>query len=163
MSARTSRCRRGHPDGSPQNDETADGDALAPKAPDSAFRIPHSTLPPSSDIIARLTAHLAGGESDRLRPVVNATGIILHTGLGRAVLPQTAVDALAGLNRCCNLQIDLATGLRGKRNFMTERLLCRLTGAEAAMVVNNNAAATLLVLAALCGGREVVVSLRPAH
>ena len=74
------------------------------------------------------------------------------------MLPRRAVDALAGLNRCCNLQIDLDTGQRGKRNFMSEQLLCRLTGAEAAMVVNNNAAATLLMLGALCRGREVIVS-----
>jgi L-seryl-tRNA(Ser) seleniumtransferase len=68
------------------------------------------------------------------------------------------VDALAGLNRCVNLQIDLETGKRGKRCHTTEQLLARLTGAEAALVVNNNAAATLLVLAALCKGREVVIS-----
>jgi L-seryl-tRNA(Ser) seleniumtransferase len=97
-------------------------------------------------------------ERDRLRPVVNATGIILHTGLGRAVLSQRAVDALAALNRCCNMQIDLETGLRGKRNFMTEYLLRKLTGAEAAMVVNNNAAATFLILTALCKSKEVVIS-----
>ena len=80
-------------------------------------------------------------------------------GIGAgAVLPQRAVDALSALNRCVNLQIDLETGQRGKRNDMTERLLCKLTGAEAAMVVNNNAGATLLILAALCAGREVIVS-----
>ena len=114
--------------------------------------------PDAAAVSARAAAWLADYERERLRPVVNATGILLHTGLGRAVLPQPAVDALAGLHRCCNLQIDLATGLRGRRTFMTERLLCRLTGAEAAMVVNNNAAATLLILTALCKGREVIVS-----
>ena len=77
---------------------------------------------------------------------------------GGRCFPQRAVDALSGLNRCCNLQIDLETGLRGKRNFVSERLLCELTGAEAAMVVNNNAAATLLILTALCRGKEVIVS-----
>jgi L-seryl-tRNA(Ser) seleniumtransferase len=97
-------------------------------------------------------------EFDRTRPVVNATGVILHTNLGRAVLPQKAVDALAGLNRCVNLQIDLSTGKRGKRCHTAEQLLARLTGAEAALVVNNNAAATFLVLAALCKGREVIIS-----
>ena len=97
-------------------------------------------------------------ELDRLRPVVNATGILLHTGLGRAVLPGAAAAGLAQMDRCCNLQIDLATGKRGKRNFLCERLICELTGAEAALIVNNNAAATLLILAALCKGREVVVS-----
>ena len=93
-----------------------------------------------------------------LRTVINATGIILHTGLGRAVLPKAAVAALSEMDRCCNLQIDLATGKRGKRNYETEQLLCELTGSEAAMVVNNNAAATLLILAALCAEREVIVS-----
>ena len=97
-------------------------------------------------------------ESDRLRPVINATGIILHTNLGRAVLPKQAVDALAGLDRCVNLQIDLTSGKRGKRCFTTEQLLTRLTGAEAALVVNNNAAATFLVLSALCRGKEVIIS-----
>jgi len=114
--------------------------------------------PEIADIAAKVESFLLRQEVDRLRPVVNATGIILHTGLGRAVLPQRAVDALAGLNRCCNLQIDLETGLRGKRNYMSEHLLTRLTGAEAAMVVNNNAAATLLILAALCNGKEVIIS-----
>ncbi len=115
-------------------------------------------LPSPEAIWTRVEAALAAAGRDRLRPVVNATGIILHTGLGRAVLPPAAVKALGALDRCVNLQIDLETGLRGKRNAATEALICRLTGAEAALVVNNNAAATLLVLAALCAGREVVVS-----
>jgi L-seryl-tRNA(Ser) seleniumtransferase len=116
-------------------------------------------VPPEPDaIVDRVRSILLRVERERLRPVVNATGIVLHTGLGRAVLPEQAVDALAGLCRCCNLQIDLETGRRGKRNFMCEQLLCRLTGAEAAMIVNNNAAATLLILNALCRDREVVVS-----
>lgn len=114
--------------------------------------------PKTSDIIEKVQSFILQRESERLRPVINATGIILHTGLGRAVLPQRAVEALGGLNRCCNLQIDLETGLRGKRNFMTEYLLAKLTGAEAAMVVNNNAAATLLILASLCKGKEVIIS-----
>ncbi len=109
-------------------------------------------------ILAAAGEKLEADELDRLRPVVNATGILLHTGLGRAVLPKEAAAGLAQMDRCCNLQIDLATGKRGKRNFMSERLLCELTGAEAALIVNNNAAATLLILAALCPGREVVVS-----
>jgi L-seryl-tRNA(Ser) seleniumtransferase len=120
-----------------------------------------SKNPPSSTLTAvveRAAAWLAEDEFQRLRTVVNATGVILHTNLGRAVLPSSAVAALAAMDRCCSLQIDLDTGARGKRHAMSERLLCRLTGAEAALVVNNNAAATLLVLAALCAGREVVVS-----
>ena len=119
---------------------------------------PNDTAPTIPEIRAKVETHILRDEKERLRPVVNATGIILHTGLGRAVLPQRAVDALASLNRCCNLQMDLETGQRGKRNYMTERLLCRLTGAEAAMLVTNNAAATLLILTALCKGREVIIS-----
>lgn len=116
------------------------------------------TAADSAATLARVADTLESADRQRLRPVVNATGIILHTGLGRAVLPQPAVDALAGLNRCCNLQIDLETGLRGKRDHAVEQLLCRLTGAEAAVVVNNNAAATLLILRALCKDKEVIVS-----
>ena len=119
---------------------------------------PNDTAPAIPEIRAKVETRILRDERERLRPVVNATGIILHTGLGRAVLPQRAVDALASLNRCCNLQIDLETGQRGKRNYMTERLLCRLTGAQAAMLVTNNAAATLLILTALCKGREVIIS-----
>jgi L-seryl-tRNA(Ser) seleniumtransferase len=116
------------------------------------------TAPHLADVVTAVVEKTDAVTGERLRAVVNATGIILHTGLGRAVLPENAVAALASLNRCSNMQIDLATGLRGKRNFMTEYLLCELTGAEAAMVVNNNAAATYLLLAALCAGKEVVVS-----
>jgi L-seryl-tRNA(Ser) seleniumtransferase len=108
--------------------------------------------------VALVGTILADDALQRPRRVINGTGIVLHTGLGRAVLPQCAVDALGELNGCCNLQIDLDSGQRGKRNYATERLLCKLTGAEAAVVVNNNAAATFLILSALCKGQEVVVS-----
>ena len=90
--------------------------------------------------------------------VVNATGVILHTGLGRAKLPAAAMEALAGLGGYCTLQMDLQTGQRGKRDSNIEKLLCELTGAEAATVVNNNAAATLLVLNEIGKGREIIVS-----
>lgn len=116
------------------------------------------TVPTAKAVVNAAGEALSAREHERLRPVINATGIILHTGLGRAVLPPAAVKALGQMDRCCNLQIDLATGARGARNLETGQLLCELTGAEAAMVVNNNAAATLLILAALCAGREVVVS-----
>lgn len=72
--------------------------------------------PEINDIVAQVQSVLLRNESDRIRPVVNATGTILHTGAGRAVLPQQAVDALFGLNRCCNMQIDMETGKRGKHN-----------------------------------------------
>jgi len=119
---------------------------------------PGTNPPALPAILERIEEAVQHHELARLRPVVNATGIILHTGLGRAVLPQRAVDALAGLNRCCNLQIDLETGLRGKRNASCASLICRLTGAEAATFVNNNAAATLLILTVLCPGKEVIIS-----
>ena len=119
---------------------------------------PTDDAPGLDAIVQRVESLLQLAEFDRLRYVVNATGVLLHTNLGRAVLPQTAVDGLEFLGGCCNLQVDLATGLRGKRNHVSEQLLCRLTGAEAAMIVNNNAAATWLILAALCPGKDVVVS-----
>jgi L-seryl-tRNA(Ser) seleniumtransferase len=94
-----------------------------------------------------------------LRRVINATGVILHTNLGRAPLAAAALDharvAAAGY---VNLEYDLDRGARGHRHTHAERRLCMLTGAEAALVVNNNAAAALLALAALASGREVIVS-----
>jgi L-seryl-tRNA(Ser) seleniumtransferase len=114
--------------------------------------------PGVSEVVDVVHERLQESTLDRVRPVVNATGIILHTGLGRAVLPRQAAHALAQQDRCSNVQIDLTTGLRGKRNYECQRLLCMLTGAEDALLVNNNAAATLLILAALCPGKEVIVS-----
>jgi len=114
--------------------------------------------PTAAAILDAARRRLADDERDRLRPVINATGILLHTGLGRAVLPAASAAALGQMDRCCNLQIDLATGRRGKRNAMCEQLIRELTGAEAAVIVNNNAAATLLIIAALCRDRDVIVS-----
>ncbi len=94
-----------------------------------------------------------------LRPVINATGVILHTNLGRAPLPASAASRAADVaGGYSNLEYDLQSGERGHRHVHAERLLCVLTGAEAALVTNNNAAATWLVLAALASGREVLVS-----
>ncbi|MBC7324986.1 MAG: L-seryl-tRNA(Sec) selenium transferase, partial [Moorella sp. (in: Bacteria)] len=94
-----------------------------------------------------------------LRRVINATGVVLHTNLGRAVLSlqaQAAVQMAA--SGYTNLELDLETGRRGSRYAAVEGILTRLTGAESALVVNNNAAAVLLALSTLAGGREVVVS-----
>lgn len=106
-----------------------------------------------------LAGRIAERLAPRLRRVINLTGTVIHTNLGRAVLPQAAIDHLvsmmAGPN---NLEYDLASGSRGDRDSIVEGLLCEITGAEAATVVNNNAAAVLLSLAALGGGREAIVS-----
>ena len=104
-------------------------------------------------------ARLSHTMSASLRPVINATGVILHTNLGRAPLSRAAAARVAQLaSGYTNLEYDLAAGARGRRDLHAETLLTRLTGAEAAVVVNNNAAATLLTLAALARGREVIVS-----
>jgi L-seryl-tRNA(Ser) seleniumtransferase len=106
-----------------------------------------------------VTQHLATRMTMSLRTVINATGVILHTNLGRAPIAPAAREHAARIAAgYTNLEFDLDAGERGHRHIHAERLLCALTGAEAAVVVNNNAGATLLVLAALAQGREVVVS-----
>lgn len=111
------------------------------------------------DILARVRQRIRAAMGPAYRKAVNATGIILHTGLGRAVLPAKAIrqiqDELSGYSV---LQLDVETGKRSRRDERIEWLLQQLTGAEAATVVNNNAAATLLVLNTVGAGREVIVS-----
>ncbi len=107
----------------------------------------------------RCRAQLEARAALNLRPVFNLTGTVLHTNLGRALLPQEAIDAVTALmGQAGNLEYDLGSGARGDRDDHVEGLLRELTGAEAATVVNNNAAAVLLVLAALAEKKEVIVS-----
>ncbi|GHV76205.1 L-seryl-tRNA(Sec) selenium transferase [Spirochaetia bacterium] len=110
-------------------------------------------------VISRATTLLRLKSSSTLKPVVNATGVVIHTNLGRAPL---AAEALAAVNAIAGtystLEYDPAKGGRGGRNAHVEWSLCRMTGAEAALVVNNNAAAVLLALSATATGREVIVS-----
>ena len=110
-------------------------------------------------VAAAVEARLEAATQPKLTPVFNLTGTVLHTNLGRAVLPQEAVRAvLQALSTPVNLEYDLDSGRRGERDSVVEPLLCELTGAEAATVVNNNAAAVLLILSALAARREVIVS-----
>jgi len=110
-------------------------------------------------LLARAATLIEAAAAPRLRAAINATGIILHTGLGRAVFPPGVVDSLASdLKGFTTLAIDRASGERAERDELIEPLLMELTGAEAATVVNNNAAATMLALAALASQKEVIVS-----
>jgi L-seryl-tRNA(Ser) seleniumtransferase len=111
------------------------------------------------DLRAQLQLELHTAHAPRLRRVINATGVIVHTNLGRAPLAGAALDQVVEAARgYSNLEYDLGAGARGSRQTHVSELLRRLTGAEAALVVNNNAAAVLLALAALAEGREVLVS-----
>ena len=123
-----------------------------------AGELPLAAVAPES-LDAALAQQVQSRLAPRMRAVFNLTGTVIHTNLGRALLPQAALDhvqaLMAGPN---NLEFDLETGQRGDRDSLVEGLLCELTGAEAATVVNNNAAAVLLVLAALAQGRDAIVS-----
>jgi L-seryl-tRNA(Ser) seleniumtransferase len=113
----------------------------------------------SERLIASAHEWLASLFATDLRPVINATGIVVHTNLGRAPLSRPAVVAAENASTAYStLEYDLATGKRGNRAGHTEQLLTRLTNAEASLVVNNNAAAVLLMLTALCSGKRVIIS-----
>src|SRR5689334_240123 len=111
------------------------------------------------DPVELTLAELAASGRASLRRVINATGVLIHTNLGRAPLPAAALERVAEVGRgYSNLEYDLAAGSRGSRQDHLAAILRRLTGAEAALVVNNNAAAVMLALGALAEGREVLVS-----
>jgi L-seryl-tRNA(Ser) seleniumtransferase len=111
------------------------------------------------DLEEQLREELSAARSPRLRRALNATGVVVHTNLGRAPLPEAALERVREVGRgYSNLEYDLSAGTRGSRQDHVAGILRRLTGAEAALVVNNNAAAVLLALAALAEGRDVLVS-----
>jgi L-seryl-tRNA(Ser) seleniumtransferase len=115
--------------------------------------------PTSQDLIDQAASLIGLWLAPTLKPVINATGVILHTNLGRAPLSSAALEALlATASGYSALEYDLSSGSRSSRSIHTEELLCRLTGAGAAMVVNNNAAALLLVLTAFARRKGVVLS-----
>ena len=119
---------------------------------DAAALAPDALLPAIASRLAELNR-------PHLRPVINATGVVIHTNLGRSPLPTEALEAILRVGGTySNLEFDLATGERGSRYSLVEELLCELSGAEAGLVVNNNAAAVLLTLSTLAAGREVIVS-----
>ncbi len=118
-----------------------------------------ASYPGDEQVMARFRARLDASVRPTLRPVINATGVILHTNLGRAPLSDETLAAMRMVGEgYSNLEFDLEAGQRGSRYVHAEELLCRLTGAEGALLVNNNAGAVLLMLSALAKGGEVIIS-----
>jgi L-seryl-tRNA(Ser) seleniumtransferase len=118
-----------------------------------------SRCPPVDEIAEAVVRRAHNFTTTSLRPVINATGVILHTNLGRAPLSQAAIDAMRGISTGFNnLEFDITSGGRGSRQTHVEYLLCEVTGAEAGFVVNNNAAAVLLGLSAHAKRKEIIVS-----
>ncbi|MDG2380255.1 MAG: L-seryl-tRNA(Sec) selenium transferase [Pirellulaceae bacterium] len=116
-------------------------------------------VPNVSDLADRIADWIAEDQKPSLQPVINATGIVLHTGLGRSPLAEEALHAVRAVSSgYASVEVDLESGERSQRVVAVEKLLRELTGAEAALVVNNNAGATLLTLAAIGSGQEVIVS-----
>jgi L-seryl-tRNA(Ser) seleniumtransferase len=153
----------------PSVDELARDERLAGEPPALAIEAARSALARAreeiqaghdpGDLGERALTALATARAPSLRRTLNATGVIVHTNLGRAPLPEAALERALEIGRgYSNLEYDLAAGVRGSRQNHVAAILRRLTGAEAALVVNNNAAAVVLALAALAEGRDVLVS-----
>jgi L-seryl-tRNA(Ser) seleniumtransferase len=137
----------------------ARGPGASGPSEDHPERLPVTEADAARVVLAGAARHLTQTFTSTLQRVVNATGVIVHTNLGRAPLADAAIQRIADLaGRYSTLEFDLGAGARGRRDIHAEALLTRLTGAEAAVVVNNNAAATMLMLAALARGREVIIS-----
>lgn len=121
-------------------------------------RVPESRMTGQA-ILDQVRVRADAAMRPNLRPVINATGVIVHTNLGRSLLPQAAIENVVRIaSGYANLEFNLDTGKRGSRYSAVEGLICELTGAEAAMIVNNNAGAVLLSLDTLAHGRPVIVS-----
>lgn len=114
--------------------------------------------PSAAELVARLPAAVEAKARPHIRRVINATGVVLHTNLGRAPLPRAAIEAIMAASGACNLELDLETGQRGSRQSGISPLIATLLGAQAGTAVNNCAAATVITLRALCRGKEVIVS-----
>src|SRR6266498_5193762 len=120
---------------------------------------PDEDLPSMEAILSQAESYLAAWTAPTLLPVINATGVILHTNLGRAPLSKATIAAMnEAAQNYSTLEYDLGKGQRGSRLIHAESILQRLTGAEAAVVVNNNASAVLLVLSALANKKRVIIS-----
>ena len=116
-------------------------------------------MPPIDAIIDDLTLHAESLWSVWPKPVINATGVILHTNLGRAPLSKYAIESVASAaSGYSNLELNLSNGVRGSRQTHIEEMISKLTGSEASLVVNNNASAVLLGLSAIAAGKEVIIS-----
>ncbi|MDG2013798.1 MAG: L-seryl-tRNA(Sec) selenium transferase [Pirellulaceae bacterium] len=116
-------------------------------------------IPTPQELAEKIASWISGEEKPHLRSVINATGVILHTGLGRAPLADEAINEITAMAQgYASVEIDLTTGKRSQRDLAVKKLLCQLTGAPSATVVNNNAAATMLALSAMATGKEVIVS-----
>lgn len=123
-----------------------------------AGSLPSEPMEVESLVVRRVQECASRAMSQRLRKTINGTGIVIHTNLGRAPLAAAAIEAMVAAAECTNLEVDLESGLRGRRGAAVEALCQEVTGAEASLIVNNCAAATLLTLQTLAAGRQVIIS-----